>query len=295
MNRILIILLAALALTLAACSREGAAAPATTAGEAPPLPADVQHVARAVTQSEATTTVAAADDHFAATGEFIAPSRSELSPKMPGRVAAIYVDEGSRVVRGQPLLALETEYTRLETRGAVAELARATAAAEEARRDFERKKELKAKESIPQSTFDRSQGIFEQSLAAREAAAAALALSRQRLEDAVLRSPLTGVVAERRTDLGERLGEAGVAFVIVQTAPLKLRFNVPERFLARVRPGQAVAATVDAYPDEVFSGTIRTVGGVVDPQTRTIFAEAEFPNRDGRLRPGLFARVEVAW
>jgi membrane fusion protein (multidrug efflux system) len=295
MNRLWIMFLAVPALALAACSQDGTAAPAPRAGEAPPLPADVQHVAQAVAPPEGAMTVAAAEDKFSATGEFVTPSRSELSPKMPGRVAAIYVDEGARVVRGQPLLALENEYTRLERQRAEAELTRATSAAEEARRDFERKKELKARESIPQSTFDRSQAIYQQSQATREGASATLALASQRLEDAVLRSPLTGVVAERRTEVGEHLGEAGVAFVIYQTAPLKLRFNVPERLLARLHPGQTVAAAVDAYPNEVFSGTIRTVGGVVDPQTRTIFAEAEFPNRDGRLRPGLFARVEVTW
>jgi membrane fusion protein, multidrug efflux system len=294
MNRsfTLFVLLAA-ALTLVACSQEGAtpAQAATTAP--PPLPADVQHVADAMTNSAATTTAAVASDKFTATGEFVSPSRSELSPVMPGRVAAIYVDHGSRVQRGQPLLALESDYQRLEAQRAEADLARATAAAEEARRDFDRKKELRAKDSVPQAAFDRSQAVFEQTVAARQVAASTLAMARQRVDDSVLRSPINGAVAERRVDVGERLGEAGVAFVIYQTAPLKLRFNVPERFFGHLRPGQTVAASVDPYPNEVFSGSIRTVGGVIDPQTRTFFAEAEFSNRDGRLTPGLFARVEV--
>lgn len=291
---ILIALLTAV-LSLAACSQEGTAAPtvAATSKEAPALPSDVQHIAESVNQPEATTTVAAAESLFTATGEFISPSRSELAPKMPGRVAAIYVDEGSRVERGQPLLALESEYTRLESQGAEADLARTNAATEEARRDFDRKKELKAKNSIPQSTYDRSQAAYQQAVAAQQVAASTAAMARQRVGDAVLRAPITGVVAERRTAVGEHLGEAGVAFVIYQTAPLKLRFNVPERLLGRLRTGQTVVAAVDPYPNDVFAGTIRTVGGVIDPQTRTFFAEAEFPNRDGRLRPGLFARVEL--
>ncbi|HEU5163584.1 MAG TPA: efflux RND transporter periplasmic adaptor subunit, partial [Thermoanaerobaculia bacterium] len=111
--------------------------------------------------------------------------------------------------------------------------------------------------------------------------------------DSVIRSPLAGVVAERKTDAGEFLGEGGVAFVVIQTAPLKLRFRVPEKYLGQIRAGQSVVATVDPYPGEKFAGTIKTVGGVIDPQTRTLFAEAEFPNRDGRLQPGLFARVEA--
>jgi membrane fusion protein (multidrug efflux system) len=110
----------------------------------------------------------------------------------------------------------------------------------------------------------------------------------------VLRSPIAGVVAERRTDVGERLGDNTVAFVVVQTAPLKLRFRVPERHLAAVHRGQVVSATVDPYPGEHFAGTVSVVGQVVDSASRSFFVESEFPNQDGRLRPGLFARVELA-
>jgi membrane fusion protein (multidrug efflux system) len=177
--------------------------------------------------------------------------------------------------------------------GAEAELARANALLSEAQRDFDRKKELREKNSIPQATYDRSQAGYEQARAARAGAQAALGTARQRLADATVPSPITGVVAERRVDVGEYLGDGGVAYVVLQTAPLKLRFQVPEKYLGRIREGQAVSALVDPYPGERFEGVIKTVGGVIDPATRTMFAEAEFPNRDGRLRPGLFARVEA--
>ena len=143
--------------------------------------------------------------------------------------------------------------------------------------------------TLPRSTFPALLSIRRRA----SGPASTLTMARQRVDDSILRSPISGAVAERRIDVGEHLGEAGVAFVIYQTAPLKLRFNVPERFFGVLRPGQTVAASVDPYANEVFSGSIRTVGGVIDPQTRTFFAEAEFANRDGRLTPGLFARVEV--
>jgi RND family efflux transporter MFP subunit len=203
------------------------------------------------------------------------------------------VDAGARVSRGQPLLTLETDYFRIDLQRATADLTRAKAAEEEARRDFERKKGLLGNESIPQATFDRSQSAYSQAQAARASAEAALSLARQHLEDAVMHSPMTGVVSERRTDVGQRLGEAGVAFVIEQTAPLKLRFSIPERYLGELKIGRTVTAHVDPYPGESFTGRIKTVGGVIDPATRTFFAEAEFANADGRLRPGLFARVDL--
>jgi RND family efflux transporter MFP subunit len=197
------------------------------------------------------------------------------------------------VRKGQPLLKLETQYLALELKSAEAELARARAAAGEAERDFKRKEELLAKESVARAAYDRSQSSYQTALASVAAAEAGRDMARQRLADATLHSPITGVVAERRTDAGERLGDSSVAFVIAQTSPIKLRFQLPERYLATVREGQAVRATVDPYPGEVFEGRVSLVGGVVDPSTRTVAVETELPNRDGRLSPGLFARVEI--
>jgi len=297
MKRILIFLMIlTLSLVLFACGGDeskAAQTETTATTEAPPLPEDVQAVSTGMAVTTAASEAQADSGNYSATGEFISPLRSELSPKMPGRVAKMYVQEGSRVRRGQPVLELETDYVRLNLQSANAEVARAKAALDEASRDLERKKELIAKDSIPKATFDRSQAVFDQASAAHQAALAQASLLRQQLGDATLRSPVDGIVAEKRTDVGARLGEAGVAFVVVQLSPLKLRFSVPERFLGRINAGDRVTATVDPYPNEKFEGTVKTIGGVIDPKTRTMFAEAEFANRDGRLRPGLFARVEA--
>ena len=299
MNRVLIPFTAILLLSFgaASCSSDESkaetAATATSASEAPALPADVAKIGEASKSATPETTSIAAAGAFSATGEFVSPVTSNLSPKMPGRVAKLYVDEGAHVHRGQPVLELETDYIRLNLRAADAEVARARAVRDEAGRDLERKRGLAAKGSVPQATFDRSRAAYESSNASVSAAEAQAALLRQQLADATLRSPVDGVVAEKRTDVGARLGDNGVAFVVVQLSPLRLRFAVPERYLGKVGPGDTVVAHVDPYPNEEFKGTIRTVGGVIDPKTRTMFAEAEFANRDGRLRPGLFARIEA--
>jgi membrane fusion protein (multidrug efflux system) len=283
----------------AACARDkqkDAAAPTPT----PALPADVAPLATPAPANAPAPEAAAGKKEASQvtlaslepTGEFVSPASSQVSPKTPGRVAAVYVDAGARVTRGQPLLALETDYFKLDVQRTEADLARAKAGEDDARREWNRKKGLLANESIPQATFDKAQAALDQAQAARQSTEAALALARQKVSDAVIRSPITGVVDQRKTNPGERLGEAGVAFVIVQTAPLKLRFSVPERYLSELRTGQTIVAQVDPYPGEKFAGRVKTVGGVIDPATRTFFAEAEFPNSDGRLRPGLFARIE---
>ncbi|MGZ4779923.1 MAG: efflux RND transporter periplasmic adaptor subunit, partial [Thermoanaerobaculia bacterium] len=66
------------------------------------------------------------------------------------------------------------------------------------------------------------------------------------------------------------------------------------RYLASVHKGQTVKATVDPYPGQVFEGRVTVVGGVIDSATRSLLVETEFLNRDGKLRPGLFARVELS-
>ena len=282
------------------CAKKDAMASATTTQAAPALPNDVQNVAAAATATSApaTTTEAAAVSSesggtIVATGELISPVRSELAVKVPGRVAKMYVDEGSRISRGQALLDLETDYPRLNLEKAQADIARAASAEQDAQRDLNRKKELIAKESIPQATYDRSQAMFDQARAAKESAQAQANIFRQQMSDSTLRSPIDGVVAEKRTDVGQRLGDATVALVVVQTSPLKLRFRVPEKEISHVRQGQNVKATVDAYAGDVFQGKVAVVGGVVDPATRSFTVETEFPNRDGKLKPGMFARVEM--
>jgi membrane fusion protein (multidrug efflux system) len=277
----------------------------------PELPADVQDVAAVAKANPDTLETPAAPEAangvgqvnviegtsasgtVNATGELVAPVTSEVAMRMPGRVGRVFVDEGERVRRGQPLLSLETEYLALELKRANAGVAQAKARATDAERDFHRKEELIAKGSVARAAYDRSQSGYEAARAGVQAAEADRDLARQKLADAVLHSPITGVVAERKTAVGERLGESSVAFVLVQTSPLKLRFQLPERYLARVRRGQAVRATIDPYPGETFTGRVTVVGGVVDPSTRTVAVETEFANSDGRLSPGLFARVEI--
>ncbi len=286
--------LALLALVLAGCGR--APRKAETSATPPPLPADVRSVEAVASPPSVTvpgTDALTAGGHLDLTGEFVAPIRSDLVPRTPGRVGRVLVDEGQLVRKGQPLLELETDYLKLDLARAEADLARADAAAKDAERDFERKKGLATKGSVSQAAYDRSQAGSEGATAARAAARAALDTARQRLADAVLTSPVDGVVAARRTDVGERLGDSTVAFVVEQTAPLKLKFRVPERYLAAVKVGQTVKATVDPYPGTEFEGTLSLVGGSMDAATRTFLAEAEFPNRDRRLRPGLFARITL--
>ncbi len=253
------------------------------------LPGDVRELAAAVTKAGQDS--AALSARYS--GEFVSSQRSEVTPRIGGRVKSVAVDEGALVEAGSVLLELETEYLDLDVKQAAAEVARAQAALNEAERDAKRKADLVARGSVSEAANFRSKSVFEQAKAGLDAANARLGLAQTRRNDAVLRSPFRGVIEQRRIDVGERLAEATPAFVIVQLAPLKLRFRVRETDLTLVRKGQGVEAEVDAYPGLKFRGVISVMGGAIDPATRTFLAEARFDNRDLKLRPGLFARVRV--
>jgi membrane fusion protein (multidrug efflux system) len=253
------------------------------------LPGDVRELAAAV--EKAGQESAALSSRYS--GEFVSAQRSEVTPRIGGRVKSVAVDEGSLVESGAPLLELETEYLDLDVKAATADVARATAAFNEAERDAKRKTELVAKGSVSEAASLRSTSAYEQAKAGVDAAKARLAIAETRRADAVLKAPFRGVIEQRRVNVGERVAEATPAFLIVQLAPLKLRFRVRETDLTLVRKGQRVEAEVDAYPGVKFPGVISIAGGAVDPSTRTFLAEARFENRDLKLRPGFFARVRV--
>lgn len=282
-------------LLFTACSQD--ASVVTTAGAAT-LPADVRDLAKPV-EKNASEEAAPANgpspkaSPISATGELISPMRSQVAPKQPGRVAAVFVREGARVHAGQPIAAFETDYLRLDLQRAEADLARAAAMENDAARDLDRKRDLVATESVSRAAFDHAQSASESSVAARKAAAAVVATIRQRIADATLRAPFDGVVESRSVNVGERIGDAP-AFVIAQTSPLKLRFRLPEQYLGSVHLGQEVSATTDARGEAPFTGRISMIGGVIDPATRTLLVEADVDNSSGRLQPGMFTRVTIA-
>src|SRR5205085_632114 len=114
-------------LAIAGCGSDTPSNAATlSTKQPPPLPADVQQVGAAITTTSSTTTTGPAEvsgDTFVSTGEFVSPVRSELAARVPGRVSKMYVDAGSMVKRGDPVLSLETDYLALQLQQAEAEAA----------------------------------------------------------------------------------------------------------------------------------------------------------------------------
>src|SRR6185369_9655787 len=108
-----------------------------------------------------------------------------------------------------------------------------------------------------------------------------------------LNSPIDVTVVERDATIGATVGTDASVFKIIDTSRVWIDANVFEKDLPRVRVGQQVKVTTTAFPGSTFSGRVIFVNSVVDPDSRTVKVRTEVPNPDGRLKPDMFANVEI--
>ena len=120
-----------------------------------------------------------------------------------------------------------------------------------------------------------------------------LALARKKLGDATVRAPIHGAIARRHLNPGQYAPENTPVFTIVRSDPLKFTGTVAEHAALEVRPGQVVRLRVELAANRAFTGRITRVSPAVDVTSRTVLIEAEVPNREAFLKPGLFARGAV--
>ena len=110
-------------------------------------------------------------------------------------------------------------------------------------------------------------------------------------ENTYLRSPINGVVTARNYDKGDMYSMTQPIFVVEQIQPVKMLVNVSESLFTQVDKGMEFDISVDAYPNEVFKGTVNLLYPTVSATTHTFPVEVICQNTDQRLRPGMFARV----
>ena len=110
-------------------------------------------------------------------------------------------------------------------------------------------------------------------------------------ENTVLVSPVNGVVTARNFDNGDMA--SGAILTVMQIQPVKVLVNVSESDFTKVKIGMSVDVNVEVYGDEVLKGKVSLIHPTIDPATRTFVTEINIPNTDSRIRPGMFARVNI--
>ena len=203
---------------------------------------------------------------------------------------AVYVDEGSYVRQGQPLVQMNTALLNAQVRQQ--EAAVATAEANVARDDaaLSRAQELKERGFLSQASLDTALANQRSSQANLEAARASLSETRTRLSQATIRAPVSGLVISRSVTRGQIIQPGTELFRMVRDGRLELDAQVPETELALVRSGQT--ATVTSSQAAPTTGRVRIVTPEVDPETRLGLARISLAAGSG-LRPGMFARADI--
>jgi membrane fusion protein (multidrug efflux system) len=254
---------------LAACGGNGEApAAGGPPGGMPPLPVEVAKV-EPKTMATGLSTV----------GSLRADETVVVRPEIAGRIDRIHFEEGGQVVAGQPLFSLDDSLARAALNEASANLATAQSANRRAER-------LNKEKLIAGADYDLT-------IARLAVEQARVASARASLGKLVLRAPFSGRIGLRKVSVGDVVSAGQELVTLVRLDPMEIDFSVPESALGQLHTGQAVQATVDAFPGETFTAEVVAIDPVVDPQSRSAHLRARIANPDGRLRPGQFAQLTL--
>ncbi|MBK9580055.1 MAG: efflux RND transporter periplasmic adaptor subunit [Fibrobacteres bacterium] len=226
-------------------------------------------------------TVAASDSaqDLVLSGHLEAETSVAVSFGVPGSVERVLVDEGQAVSKGQVLAILDAGSLKDQ-------LAMSQAKADQAEDAWRRMEPMHKGGTLAEIRWVEIE-------TGRNQARSAVSMSKRNLEDAVLRAPISGLVARRNLEPGERALPGASAFTVVQTSTMLSTVQVAEKDIARVRKGMAAHVEVSATGSRI-QGVVREIGVEADPFTRTYKVKVALPNRSGVLKVGMVSQVRLS-
>lgn len=248
----------------------GPPATAGSAGTGGPVAVEVGRVA-----------LARIEDDAQAVGSLRSRQGVMLRPEVSGRIARLGFGDGQRVKRGQLLVQLDDTLQR-------AQLQQVQAQASIARTNLQRNRELMAQNFVSASAVD-------QSAAALEVADAQVALAQAQLARMRILAPFDGVAGIASVNLGDYVKDGADLVNIEDTSSMSVDFRLPERYLARLKPGQSVDVSLDSQPNRSYKARIDAVDSQLDANGRSLLVRARLPNPQGELKPGMFARARTVF
>ena len=233
------------------------------------------------------------EDRIEATGQLVAQEHAEIAAEVGGQVTEILVEEGRSVRAGDVVLRIDPERRNLERDSARARVDETRASLREEERNYRRVTELRERGVASDEQRDQADTAQKLARSRLAAAEAELGVLDRALRDASVIAPFDGFVAQRFVSRGEYVSPANKLFELVALDPIEVEFYLPEVDSSRVATGQTVDVRVAPFPDESFDGQVTVVSPVIDPRSRTLRVKAQIANPEGRLRPGLFARIDL--
>lgn len=218
-------------------------------------------------------------DEIQALGTAKANESIDIQSRVSSLIERVAFTEGQFVNKGDLLVELENSEI-------VAGLALARASLSESQSLYNRSKSLADTQAISASNL-------EQLFAQVRVDEAQVEAARARLDNTVIRAPFAGRVGLRRVSPGSFVNNSTVITTLDDVDKIKLDFSVPEAFLAVLSEGMQIAAHSLVYPDEIFAGLVSSIDTRLDPVSRAVQVRAIIPNKDGKLKPGMFMSVDL--
>ncbi len=204
-----------------------------------------------------------------------------LRPEVSGRIAKLGFADGQRVRRSQLLVQLDDSLQR-------AQLLQAEAQASIARTNLQRNKDLLAQNFISKSAVDQTTSNL-------EVAEAQVARAKAQVARMQIVAPFDGVVGIRAVNVGDYVKDGADLVNIEDLSSVWVDFRLPERFIARLKPGQGVQVTLDALPGRQYLGRVEALDSQLDANGRSVLVRAKLANAGGELRAGMYARSRVVF
>jgi RND family efflux transporter MFP subunit len=228
------------------------------------------------------------------TGTFRPFRKSTLGPLVSGEIVKVHVREGDVVEVNAPIVSLDRRDFELRLEGASAGLEAAQVQLTAAERDRKRMETLLKEKAVTANDFDQLDTRLLAARAAFKQAEVGHRMAQKALADSVVRAPFAGVVVKRLVSEGEYATHMPMTNLatIEEVSTLELIISVPEGDVSRIAPGMPAKVHVEALGSS-FESSLRRVVGTLDPNTHAMTAVLEVPNPDGKIRPGMFARVEI--
>lgn len=202
-----------------------------------------------------------------------------IRPEVSGRIVNLNFGDGQPVRKGQLLIAFDSTVNQAEVRQAKAELGIARA-------NFERTADLAKQKFISDRARDESQANV-------QVLEAKLALAEARLSKLEIRAPFSGIVGIRTVSVGDYVKDGADLVNLEDISSVKVDFRVPEKYADLVRRGQAIEVVVDALPGKPFHAKVDAIDPQVDSSGRSALLRGRIANPEGKLKPGMFARVRL--
>jgi RND family efflux transporter MFP subunit len=260
-------------------------------GEEPP--AAKEEVIRLVRVEPVETSGGGAKRSFSGTVK--AGAETKLSFKVGGTLSSFKLKVGDKLEKGAVVARLESQEQSLQVEAAQARVAQGEAQLRNAQANNDRVRSLYENNTATQAELDLARSSFDSSKAALKGAKKQLQLAQQQAGNTVLRAPVSGVVAKVSSEDGENVGP-GQAIAIVNSGTLsKVEVALPESIIGGAKEGGACTVRVDALDGSEFAATITEIGVTTGGVGTTFPLVATFDEPTDKVRPGMIARVSIAF